>query len=568
MGIRFFFLFSTRYYGNIFFHVRKETFPALKYYESRKHCVMTDKSEYKFVFSPKEIDILSEKLEEYLTGTGMPSRDVLQLRLSIEEMLLRLLPGSEGNEGSLKFISKWGRPQLQISITGDEPEAVPGDEFEEYTRRLMENIRLKPDMFHQAGRNHIRLKLKKKESNPVTGILTALVLAVAVGLAVSLLFPGIAGLLSAIVVPLSETFLGVLATIAGPLIFLSVIWGVICIGDASTLGTIGKSLISRFVAEMFIFSAVAYVVAGFIFRPVYDAANIDLKQLSGVYTMVLNILPRNLIEPFLTNNSLQIITIAIAVGIAVLVLEQRAKTVADLVQQSNEIITFLMGEITKFIPVFVFLSLLQMFLSGSFAALADCWKIFVLSISIPFVLILGMLLFVCAKYKVGLKVLINKVLPAFMIALTTASSAAAFSTNMNCCETKLGINPRLTRFGLPLGIVIYMPGLTISFVVIAVYMAKVYGMSISAGWAIVLILSASLMAIAVPPIPGGSVTCYSILFAQLGIPLDAIAIATIVDILSDFTVTAICLVMLQMDLVIQADALGMLDKEVLRAENA
>lgn len=72
--------------------------------------------------------------------------------------------------------------------------------------------------------------------------------------------------------------------------------------------------------------------------------------------------------------------------------------------------------------------------------------------------------------------------PAFLIALTTASSSAAYGTNMNCCEEKLGINSRITNFGLPLGIVLYMPGTAINYLTVGMYMAVCYQVAINLSW--------------------------------------------------------------------------------------
>ncbi len=72
--------------------------------------------------------------------------------------------------------------------------------------------------------------------------------------------------------------------------------------------------------------------------------------------------------------------------------------------------------------------------------------------------------------------------PAFLIALTTASSSAAYGTNMNCCEEKLGISSRITNFGLPLGIVLYMPGTAINYLTVGMYMAVCYQVAINLSW--------------------------------------------------------------------------------------
>ena len=63
---------------------------------------------------------------------------------------------------------------------------------------------------------------------------------------------------------------------------------------------------------------------------------------------------------------------------------------------------------------------------------------------------------VCWKCRVKLGVLIKKLLPTFLIALSTASSSAAFGTNIESCKA-LGIDKKLINFGVSIGQIIFMP---------------------------------------------------------------------------------------------------------------
>lgn len=56
----------------------------------------------------------------------------------------------------------------------------------------------------------------------------------------------------------------------------------------------------------------------------------------------------------------------------------------------------------------------------------------------------------------------KKVAPTFLIGLSTASSAAAYSTNVECCEKQLGIDRQIINFGIPLGQVVFMPGAAVN----------------------------------------------------------------------------------------------------------
>ena len=69
---------------------------------------------------------------------------------------------------------------------------------------------------------------------------------------------------------------------------------------------------------------------------------------------------------------------------------------------------------------------------------------------------------------------------------------------------------------------------------LAMGLAEYYGVTISIHWVITGVLTAGLLAIATPPVPGGSLTCYTVLLAQLGIPAQAVALAIAGNVILDF----------------------------------
>ena len=82
-------------------------------------------------------------------------------------------------------------------------------------------------------------------------------------------------------------------------------------------------------------------------------------------------------------------------------------------------------------------------------------------------------------------------------------------------------------------------------------------------WFVLAIFSAVVLSIASPPIPGGTLTCYTIMFSQLGLPEEALVVALALDVLCDFFATGMNMFCLQTELVIQAKGMGMLDETCL-----
>lgn len=138
-----------------------------------------------------------------------------------------------------------------------------------------------------------------------------------------------------------------------------------------------------------------------------------------------------------------------------------------------------------------------------------------------------------------------------------SSLLAAFGTNIECCERKLGIDRKLVNFGVPMGQVVYMSIGAVMFLIASLCIGESYGVEISMAWVLTAIFVSGILAAATPPIPGGAMSCYTILFTQLGIPAAGIALAISVDLIMDYFITACNITCLQTELVVDARKLDM-----------
>ena len=163
---------------------------------------------------------------------------------------------------------------------------------------------------------------------------------------------------------------------------------------------------------------------------------------SKIYQMVLEIVPSDIVSPFINGNALQLVFMGICVGAALLVMGERVTAMHNALMQANEAVQFLMAALGKVIPFFVFLSLFDLMLSDFGSGLSSLVKVFVITIPGFLLLALFYVFAAAVRLKVSPILLMKKMLPTYMIALTTASSAAAFSTNLETCERKLGIPKR------------------------------------------------------------------------------------------------------------------------------
>lgn len=520
----------------------------------------------KMKLSNENIAQASSLAEKMLEEWGVDARNILQIRLAVEETLLKYQEafGAEAVFAQ-KYIKRLNRIRLELFLPGErvDPFDTGEEEQSQVLRGLLANMGVAPAWQYKNGENLILFTPKKKKPSQMASLALSVILAFLCGGMCSFLPESVRTFLAnEIISPVFNRFMGLLSAIAGPMVFLSIVWGIYSIGDMAAMGRIGKRMIGRFMLMTILLTLPACALAmPFFSLKTGDGGQFDFSEL---FQMVLDIVPGNFFTPFTEGNPLQIIFVAVLIGMAMLILGNKATIAAAFVEQSNYIIQLIMEAVSSFVPVFVFGSILNMILGNSFSVFLPAYKLVLVMLMGDGVLLAVYLVLVCTRRKVQPRVLVKKMMPTFLIALTTASSSAAFGVNMECCEKDLGIDKRIVNFGIPLGQVIFMPGASVMFLAVGFCMAEIYGVTVSPAWLATACLIAIVLAVAAPPIPGGALTCYTILFVQLKIPMEAVAVTIALNVILEFIATAVNLFCLQADLVELAAGLDMLDVRKLR----
>lgn len=511
------------------------------------------------------IDRLSELLADHLTQAEVERREVLRLRLALEDILglwMRELGTGKG-ECTFRCVSRLGRQSLQVLLPGGRMDPAQAEEGLLFSS-LLAQAGLNPVYSYHDGNNCLTLSLSRpRRLNPILQLVLAILAAVGCG-AVCLLLPQpVQAAASGVVDPLFSTLMGILQTLAGPMIFLGVCWGIVNMGDVQVLGRIGKTVLTRFVVGVFLTIALTAAALVWFFLPENGVSAAGSGAAGHIYEMLLGIIPGNLLTPFTEGNSLQIIFLAICSGLVLLVLGEKTATVRSFIEQANIMVQFAMEVVSRYIALFVFVSIFSLMLSADLAGLGGVVKGLLLGIATCVVWPVLYALAAALRMKVSFSVVLHKLLPTYLVALSTDSSAAALGINLESCERRLGISPRLTGFGVPLGQVIYKIGAGVGFFVLALGLAEFYGVAMPLSWVVTGVLVSGLLAMAAPPVPGGSLTCYTVLLTQLGIPEEAIGLAVAGNVILGFFMTACGVSCLQSELVLAANKLGMLDRDCL-----
>lgn len=512
------------------------------------------------------IDAAGETAYDFLTAATVERKNALRVRLALEEALLRYRDEGTADRFTLRCRRRFRAPRVELAVPGPSLDPLSEEDGPDSgaLTGMMAQMGLAPLWQYKDGTNRVLFTPKRKKRSLMGSLAVALLLAVALGYLCRFL-PEAArlALLDKLVTPVFDTFMGLLTAISGPMIFLSVTWGICCIGDVASFGRIGKRMIAKFI----LLTVLLTVVAGAAVLPFFPlaAGGGQAFDPSELMDMVLDIVPSNFFTPFTEGNPLQIIFVAVLIGVALLLLGEKVSVAATFVEQSNYVVQLIMEAVSSLVPVFVFGSVFRMFLGDEFRLLARSYKIIPVIVLGTAVVMVCSLALVCLRWKVGPVTVLKKTMPTFLIGLSTASSVAAYPTNQECCEKRLGIHEKITRFGIPLGQVIYMPGAAVLFLVSGFCMAEIYGVAITPAWLLTALFICVMLAIAAPPVPGSTLTCYTLLFTQLCMPMEAVAIMTALNVILEFLATASDLFCLQLALTDLGGSLDMLDVDTLRS---
>ena len=520
----------------------------------------------KGALSDAVIEEMADFCAERLAEAETDRRDIERICQSLKE----ILTDWHGELGDAKVVyrsgSAAGRPYILFSVAGHKLE------FEGHTKELLTNSALlsyaglRISCYHRNGYNSLVLypASQKKKPGQTAGVAAALVLAALLGVLLRFLPQQAADIAESIRKPLLDTVLSLFKGVAMPMVFLSVLCGILSMGDMSSAERIGKRTVFEFCKALLVITLILLVLILVLFYRGSARTEQELSAVGDIYDMVLNIVPKDIFSPFIDGNPLQIIFMSILAAVVLLLLGERVSFVTSFFRQLNEFFLSLMTLLAKLIPLVVFLSVLGMVMSEWKSTARLSVELVLMNYSMCIALLIVLPVVCSLRFRIGLLRLYRKLMPTFLVGFTTASSSTAYSTNLETCEKNLGVSPTLSGFAVSLGQVTYKPCSLISLVMMIVVFARCYGVEMSLTWIVTILIAAFLLSIAMPPIPGAGIIICSIFFTLGGIPMEALAVMSVLDMFTDFIVTGSNLTLLQLKMISLADGLEQLDRNILR----
>ena len=134
---------------------------------------------------------------------------------------------------------------------------------------------------------------------------------------------------------------------------------------------------------------------------------------------------------------------------------------------------------------------------------------------------------------------LKKFLPVMGFAFSTATSNATIPMSIDTLDKKMGVSKRISSFTIPLGATINMDGTAIMQGVAVVFAAQAFGIHLTLSDYMTVILTATLASVGTAGVPGVGLITLSMVFASVGLPVEAIALIMGIDRILDMSRTAV-----------------------------
>ena len=332
----------------------------------------------------------------------------------------------------------------------------------------------------------------------------------------------------------SDLFLRLIRMLIVPLVFFTLVSGIIAMGDPKRLGSLGLRTIATYFGTTAIAVTLGLIMAT-IFQPgaslspetFADADTSRMESVAeradaagGIVDRLLNIVPTNPVEALATGNILQIIFFAIMFGVGILMAGKIAEPVAKWFDGASEAMMKVTIIVMETAPIGVFALMASVMATQGLGVLQSLGTLAIalyLACAIHIVLTYGGIII---KGVLGLPFIpfMRGITDAQAVAYSTASSSATLPVTITCAEENLGIDKAVAGSVLPLGATINMDGTAIYIGMVALFGAQAMGVEVSLTQYVLVAVMATLVSIGAAGIPSAGLFLSGLALAQVGIP--------------------------------------------------
>jgi DAACS family dicarboxylate/amino acid:cation (Na+ or H+) symporter len=365
------------------------------------------------------------------------------------------------------------------------------------------------------------------------------------------------GFVTYVTEPLGKMWLSGLIMIVIPLILSTLSLGVAGLGSLKRLGRIGVITILSFLMLTALSTTLGLTMMN-VFQPGTGLAPEVRTKLMETYKgqaqgamglaegkfgidLFVKIIPRNPVQAAANGEMLAIIFFALMIGVALTSLsKERAEPMLKFLESLAHVTVAIIELVMKVAPVGVFCLIFSVTARFGFDLLINLFQYVVTVLA-------GLLIFQTVGYAIVLKLFsrwkpmefFRKIKLVMITGFSTSSSNATLPTTMRVAQEEMGIPREIAGFVLPLGATMNMNGTALFEGATVLFLAQVFGIQLSLGAQLIVVVMAVITAIGTAGVPGGSIPLLMMVLGMVGVPIEGIAIILGVDRILDMCRTVL-----------------------------
>jgi Na+/H+-dicarboxylate symporter len=324
---------------------------------------------------------------------------------------------------------------------------------------------------------------------------------------------------------ITDLFLRLIKMIIAPLVFSMLVVGIAHMGDTESIGRIGLKAMGWFIVASLVSLTLGMVMVN-ILRPgdnlglplpeASASTNLKVSALS-LKEFVTHLVPRSIVEAMANNEILQIVVFAIFMGVAATSLGERGRQLVAVADEVAHVMLKITNYVMLVAPLAVFAAVAATITTQGLGILLTYGK-FIAEFYFCLVL-LWLILILAGSLFMGSRVitLMRYIREPFLLAFSTASSESAYPRTVEQLE-RFGVSNRIVSFVLPLGYSFNLDGTMMYCTFATIFIAQAYGIELSFGTQIAMLLLLMLTSKGMAGVPRASLVVIAATLSTFGIP--------------------------------------------------
>lgn len=351
-------------------------------------------------------------------------------------------------------------------------------------------------------------------------------------------------IVSGVLDTLGTIFVNLLKLLVVPLVFVSLVLGTLALGNNARVGIMAGKTIGLYLLTTCIAISLALTLA-ILVGPGNGVSLDSATEFSGAEApslkqVLIDIFPTNPIAAMANGNMLQVIVFSLLTGFALCQVGEKGQATRDFFESFDAVVMRMVFILMAIAPIGVFALIAEMVAELGFELLSALAKYM---LTLAGALLLHLIIVYCGLIRTfgGLNPItfLLNMRPAMLVAFSTASSSATLPITLRTVENRVGVDNSVASFVLPLGATINMDGTAIMQGVATVFIAQAFGIDLTLGQYLTVILTATLASIGTAGVPGVGMIMLSMVLTQVGLPVEGIALVLGVDRILDMLRTAV-----------------------------